>query len=220
MTEYLKALIWRKVENTLENINHPDPQPGPVIPQVEAPHSSFGTRRFGSYHKAVGVKYKVQGVPAHWPLYSTTNNKYSWSIPNNEVSSIDSLSKTIRLNGKTINGTRALDLKEELAKRYLPKHGKQQQLIQRLTYYLKYNAHECDPEYGGDKEKGRDGTNKDKEAANDTSEVSNDCDLIMTDMSGGNNASPVSTPILHEQVCNSKIAVSIYFAHGCQLISM
>ena len=197
VADYLKALIWRTVENTLENMNHLDLQPGPVFHQVEI-------RQFGLDHKAVGVRYKVQGVPAHWPLYSTTNNRYDWSIANAEVSSIDNLSKTMRLNGKTINEMCVLDLKEELAKRNLPKHGKQQQLIHRLTYYLKHNSHECDPENSGNEERGRYGTNEVKDSANCTSQVSNDSDLIRSHLLGGDTSPPVSTVILQEQVCKYK----------------
>ena len=56
------------------------------------------------------------------------------------------LSKVMKLNGRVINFLRVLDLKKELGKRDLPKHGNQQQLVYRLTYYLQHNPHECDPE--------------------------------------------------------------------------
>ena len=58
----------------------------------------------------------------------------------------------MKLNGKPIDILRVVDLKEELAKRDLPKHGKKQDLVQRLTNYLQQNPHECDaegPDMGG-----------------------------------------------------------------------
>ena len=50
----------------------------------------------------------------------------------------------MKLNGKPIDILRVLDLKEELAKRDLPKHGDKQRLQQRLANYLRQNPHECD----------------------------------------------------------------------------
>ena len=52
----------------------------------------------------------------------------------------------MKLNGKPIDILRVVDLKEELAKRDLPKHGKKQDLVQRLANYLQQNPHECDTE--------------------------------------------------------------------------
>ena len=52
----------------------------------------------------------------------------------------------MKLNGKPIDILRVVDLKEELAKRDLPRHGKKQDLVQRLTNYLQQNPHECDAE--------------------------------------------------------------------------
>ena len=56
----------------------------------------------------------------------------------------------MKLNGKPIDILRVVDLKEELAKRDLPKHGKKQDLVQRLTTYLEQNPHECDAEGSDD----------------------------------------------------------------------
>ena len=50
-----------------------------------------------------------------------------------------SFPEEMKINGKPINILRVVDLKEELAKRGLPKHGKQRDLIFRLTKYLKSN---------------------------------------------------------------------------------
>ena len=60
--------------------------------------------------------------------------------------SLNELSKTMKLNGRQISLLRVCDLKEELAKRNLPKHGKQLQLVLRLTHHLQQNPHECDRE--------------------------------------------------------------------------
>ena len=60
--------------------------------------------------------------------------------------SLNELSKTMKLNGRPISLLRVCDLKVELAKRNLPKHGKQVQLVLRLTHHLQQNPHECDQE--------------------------------------------------------------------------
>jgi len=73
----------------------------------------------------------------------------------------------MKLNGKPIDILRVVDLKEELAKRDLPKHGKKQDLVQRLANYLQQNPHECDAE-GPD---------------------------IGPDVAGGGESAPISSPI-------------------------
>ena len=55
----------------------------------------------------------------------------------------------MKLNGKPLDVLRVVDLKEELTKRDLPKHGKKQDLIQRLAAYLQQNPQECDAEDDG-----------------------------------------------------------------------
>ena len=52
----------------------------------------------------------------------------------------------MKLNGKPIDKLLVADLKEELAKRDLPKHGKKQDLVQRLTNHLQQNHHEGNSE--------------------------------------------------------------------------
>ena len=80
------------------------------------------------------------------------------------------LSKVMKLNGRVINFLRVLDLKKELGKRDLPKHGNQQQLVYRLTYYLQHNRHECDPE---DSNSGADLVRESSKDPNDIAEKQN-----------------------------------------------
>ena len=47
-----------------------------------------------------------------------------------------------KLNGRPVHLLRVFELREELGKRNLPKHGKQVQLVLRLTHHLQQNPHE------------------------------------------------------------------------------
>ena len=76
--------------------------------------------------------------------HSPMHEGYQQLIPKDK-NDIDNLSKVVSLNGKLIKFLRVIDLKRELGKRNLPKHGKQRDLIHRLTKYLQQNPHECDP---------------------------------------------------------------------------
>ena len=162
VAEYIRQLIWGAVENSLENVKQLEQKPEPAIPQVERPQ--------------LEVEMPLQCDPEHMALEEFYPEAKIPSLINqwgpDIKKDIDNLSKVINLNGKPINILRVIDLKNELAKHNLPKHGKQQHLIYRLTNYLRQNPHKCDPK----------GTNRGP------------------DMAGGGSSAPIAATIQQGQV--------------------
>ena len=138
---------WDIVEGDRESNEFPDTKIEPIIESINVRYdSSIAIQPTEEEHgtELSSVESPRSLIDQTMSAEALVEKRYPKS--KDTFDSLNELSKTMKLNGRPISLLRVCDLKEELAKRNLPKHGKQLQLVLRLTHHLQQNPHECDQE--------------------------------------------------------------------------